>query len=258
MTRVNLPLVVVLAALSLAPGHQARRLFIELERAQAQARGYETEYGQLQLEQSTWHAGARREDRARAAADAAAHVRAHRDRRHAGRGRGGEGQVKPTPRYAGARARRERGAQPAGAARDPAWRALALLFAGLIGRSLYLQWIDNSSPAVAGHRAPLARARGARAPGPHRRPPGRGARGVHAGEGALWAFPDKFEATTEQMAALARLLETTPAKLQASPTRTRTSRSSRSRWLESWSARWRCASRASTTRTNTAADLAAR
>jgi len=47
--------VLVLCALSLVTSrHQARKLFVELEREQARARGYETEFGQLQLEQSTW------------------------------------------------------------------------------------------------------------------------------------------------------------------------------------------------------------
>jgi cell division protein FtsL len=57
VTRVNIVLLVVLigCALSLVTSrNQARRSFIELERAQAQTRAYETEYGQLQLEQSTW------------------------------------------------------------------------------------------------------------------------------------------------------------------------------------------------------------
>jgi len=57
MTRVNLLLLAVLivCALSLVTSrHQSRRLFVELERAQGDARAYETEYGQLQLEQSTW------------------------------------------------------------------------------------------------------------------------------------------------------------------------------------------------------------
>ena len=57
MTRVNLLLlaVLVLCAVSLVTSrHQSRRIFVELERAQAEARGYETEFGQLQLEQSTW------------------------------------------------------------------------------------------------------------------------------------------------------------------------------------------------------------
>ena len=57
MVRVNLMLlaVLVLCALSLVTSrHQARKLFGELEREQARARAYETEFGQLQLEQSTW------------------------------------------------------------------------------------------------------------------------------------------------------------------------------------------------------------
>jgi cell division protein FtsL len=57
MVRVNLLLlaVLVLCALSLVTSrHQARKLFVELEREQARARAYETEFGQLQLEQSTW------------------------------------------------------------------------------------------------------------------------------------------------------------------------------------------------------------
>jgi len=57
MVRMNLLLlaVLVLCALSLVTSrHQARKLFVELEREQARARGYETEFGQLQLEQSTW------------------------------------------------------------------------------------------------------------------------------------------------------------------------------------------------------------
>ncbi len=68
MTRVNLVLLVilVLCALSLVTSrHQARRLFVDLERAQAEQRAYETEYGQLQLEQSTWGMPARVEKIAR-------------------------------------------------------------------------------------------------------------------------------------------------------------------------------------------------
>ena len=68
MTRVSLLLlaVLVLCALSLVTSrHQARRLFVELERAQSEARGYETEFGQLQLEQSTWGMPARVEKVAR-------------------------------------------------------------------------------------------------------------------------------------------------------------------------------------------------
>jgi len=54
---VNLLLLAVLVACALSlvtSRHQARKLFVELEREQAKAHGYETEYGQLQLEQSTW------------------------------------------------------------------------------------------------------------------------------------------------------------------------------------------------------------
>jgi cell division protein FtsL len=57
MVRLNLFLlaVLVICALSLVTSrHQARKLFVELEREQTKARGYETEFGQLQLEQSTW------------------------------------------------------------------------------------------------------------------------------------------------------------------------------------------------------------
>jgi cell division protein FtsL len=57
MVRLNLLLlaVLVVCALSLVTSrHQARKLFVELEREQARAHAYETEFGQLQLEQSTW------------------------------------------------------------------------------------------------------------------------------------------------------------------------------------------------------------
>jgi cell division protein FtsL len=57
MVRLNLLLLAVLivCALSLVTSrHQARKLFVELEREQAKAHSYETEFGQLQLEQSTW------------------------------------------------------------------------------------------------------------------------------------------------------------------------------------------------------------
>ena len=68
MTRVNLLLLFALIACALSlvtSRHQARQVFVELERAQAEARGYETEYGQLQLEQSTWGMPARVEKIAR-------------------------------------------------------------------------------------------------------------------------------------------------------------------------------------------------
>ena len=57
MVRVNLLLLALLVACALSlvtSRHQARKLFVELEREQAKLRAYETEFGQLQLEQSTW------------------------------------------------------------------------------------------------------------------------------------------------------------------------------------------------------------
>ena len=57
MIRLNLLLlaILVLCALSLVTSrHQARKLFVEVEREQAKAHAYDTEFGQLQLEQSTW------------------------------------------------------------------------------------------------------------------------------------------------------------------------------------------------------------
>jgi cell division protein FtsL len=57
MVRLNLLLLAVLIACSLSlvtSRHQARKLFVELERETSRTRAYETEFGQLQLEQSTW------------------------------------------------------------------------------------------------------------------------------------------------------------------------------------------------------------
>lgn len=68
MTRINLMLLAVLLACALSlvtSRHQSRQRFVELERAQAAARNYETEHGQLQLEQSTWGMPARIEKVAR-------------------------------------------------------------------------------------------------------------------------------------------------------------------------------------------------
>jgi cell division protein FtsL len=68
MTRFNLLLlaVLVLCGLSLVTSrHQARKRFVELERTQSEARAYDTEYGQLSLEQSTWGMPARVEKIAR-------------------------------------------------------------------------------------------------------------------------------------------------------------------------------------------------
>ena len=68
MTRVNVLLLCVLVgcALSLVTSrHQARRLFVELEREEARARQFDVEFGQLSLEQSTWGMPARVEKIAR-------------------------------------------------------------------------------------------------------------------------------------------------------------------------------------------------
>jgi len=68
MTRINLVLLLVLVACALSlvtSRHQARKLTTELARAEAQARTYEIEFGQLTLEQSTWAMPARVEKIAR-------------------------------------------------------------------------------------------------------------------------------------------------------------------------------------------------
>jgi len=68
MVRVNLLLLAFLIACGVSlvtSRHQARKLFVELERARADARNFEIEYGQLQLEQSTWAMPARVEKIAR-------------------------------------------------------------------------------------------------------------------------------------------------------------------------------------------------
>ena len=68
MARASLLLLVVLAACALGlvtSQHYARKLFAELEREQARAKNLEVEYGQLQLEASTWAVHARVERLAR-------------------------------------------------------------------------------------------------------------------------------------------------------------------------------------------------
>jgi cell division protein FtsL len=69
LTRLNVALlaVLVLCGLSLVTSrHQSRKLFVDLEREQAQTRAYDVEYGQLQIEQSTWATAGRIEKIARA------------------------------------------------------------------------------------------------------------------------------------------------------------------------------------------------
>ncbi len=68
ITRINVLLlaVLVVCALSLVTSrHQARKSFVDLEREQARSREYEVEFGQLQIEQSTWAMPARIEKIAR-------------------------------------------------------------------------------------------------------------------------------------------------------------------------------------------------
>ena len=137
MVRLNLLLlaVLVVCALSLVTSrHQARKLFVELEREQAQARGYETEYGQLQLEQSTWAMPARVEKIARESSGCSFPEPA------ASRSFRGEAHDEGVRRRCARRARCP--ALPR--FRAPlVFGALALLFVALVGRSLYLQGIDN-------------------------------------------------------------------------------------------------------------------
>jgi cell division protein FtsL len=57
MIRLNilLILIVIVCALGIVTSqHKARKLFMELERTREQARQLAVEWGQLQLEQSTW------------------------------------------------------------------------------------------------------------------------------------------------------------------------------------------------------------
>ena len=68
MVRIDAVLVALAVASALgvvASQHQARRLHGEYEREQARAQALEVEWGQLQLEQSTWASHARVEKIAR-------------------------------------------------------------------------------------------------------------------------------------------------------------------------------------------------
>lgn len=62
MTRLNLILFFVLIATalgSITAQHKSRKLYFELQQQQDAARQYDIEWGQLQLEQSTWAMHAR-------------------------------------------------------------------------------------------------------------------------------------------------------------------------------------------------------
>lgn len=68
MIRVNLLLLLVAVACAVsvvASNHRARKLFSELEKEQERMQALEVEWGQLQLEQSTWASHARVEKIAR-------------------------------------------------------------------------------------------------------------------------------------------------------------------------------------------------
>ena len=62
ITRLNLVLLAVLIACALAlvtSQHKARKLYVELQQEQELEKRFEVEWGQLQLEQSTWAMHAR-------------------------------------------------------------------------------------------------------------------------------------------------------------------------------------------------------
>ncbi|MCC6868263.1 MAG: penicillin-binding protein 2 [Burkholderiales bacterium] len=92
--------------------------------------------------------------------------------------------------------------------------ALALLFAGLVGRSLYLQWIDY---AFLQEQGSARHSRELEVPAHRGRIVDRFGEvlAVSTPVRSLWAFPDKFEASPEQLKDLARILETTPQRIAA-------------------------------------------
>ena len=62
MVRINLALLAILIGCALAlvtSQHQARKLYVELQKEQELAKQIDVEWGQLQLEQSTWATHAR-------------------------------------------------------------------------------------------------------------------------------------------------------------------------------------------------------
>jgi cell division protein FtsL len=68
MLRVNLILLLIVVACALgtvSANHRARKLFTEFEREQSRMRDLDVEWGQLQLEQSTWAGHSRIEQIAR-------------------------------------------------------------------------------------------------------------------------------------------------------------------------------------------------
>ncbi len=62
MVKLNLLLMMIAAACAMGvvtSQHKARKLFVDLQQEEAQAKQMEVEWGQLQLEQSTWAMHAR-------------------------------------------------------------------------------------------------------------------------------------------------------------------------------------------------------
>ncbi|MEP6678152.1 MAG: penicillin-binding protein 2 [Betaproteobacteria bacterium] len=91
---------------------------------------------------------------------------------------------------------------------------LGLVFAGLVGRALYLQWVDNDFLQEKGAarfsreiEIPAHRGRVVDRVGD--------VLAVSTPVKSLWAFSNQFDATPAELAALARVLETTPQKLAA-------------------------------------------
>jgi hypothetical protein len=160
-----------------------------------------------QLEQSTWGMPARVEKIARETLrmqlPAAARVEVVDSR---------EGSARERPRDA-ARATPRRSTLPRFRARA-LFGALGLLFVVLLGRSLYLQWSTTTSCRRRARRASRAQME---------LPAHRGrivdrfgdALAISTPVKSLWTFPDQFDATPAELAALARVLETTPQKLAA-------------------------------------------
>jgi len=103
--------------------------------------------------------------------------------------------------------------EPPGVRAGIVFGALILLFAGLGGRALYLQWIDNEFLQGQGqarysrdielpaHRGRILDRHGE-------------ALAISTPVKSLWAFPDRLEVAPAQLAELARVLETSPAALE--------------------------------------------